>query len=478
MPCPIFEYDLRKLDWCPEQLDELAEQVNHVFRTHVVLSDLEVIGTNHLDRRRIWTDDDLETWLRSENPAYSREGLEEDKILRVTLPQRVLPLEFKQGEVPVIIRGNKTAEFEGDGRADARLVEFKLKFFDCGHFYMTQSRANASTPMYSSYSSQSSSSQSSRNSKNLTWTVFEGSWRRSARGYRLEFLFKYPRTNTRSFDFIMQALPERNECSLNFSGEEEVNLKGFLPTVASHESSCWASMRRKAELPVNRRSNKMFDDQEEKEKKEEEEEEEEAEEEEPEKEEAPPKVTLTPDEKAIWFYKSKQPDLSSYALSTNFTSFSLPEKEDGFAEIRCEWTKPSSKCATYVTDWILAKKQTTRVEDLKPSAWFMEKSRIWTAALQKWKDSANAYKNMLAKKAADKLAKERKKAAAKQAKERQAAAAKAKAAREEAAKALKKKQNEEKAAKGEKVEEEKEEEEEKKEEEPAMEVEEEEEEEE
>jgi len=277
MPCPIFEYDLRKLDWCPEQLDELAEQVNHVFRTHVVLSDLEVIGTNHLDRRRIWTDDDLETWLRSENPAYSREGLEEDKILRVTLPQRVLPLEFKQGEVPVIIRGNKTAEFEGDGRADARLVEFKLKFFDCGHFYMTQSRANASTPMYSSYSSQSSSSQSSRNSKNLTWTVFEGTWRRSARGYRLEFLFKYPRTNTRSFDFIMQALPERNECSLNFSGEEEVNLKGFLPTVASHESSCWASMRRKAELPVNRRSNKMFDDQEEKEKKEEEEEEEEEE---------------------------------------------------------------------------------------------------------------------------------------------------------------------------------------------------------
>merc|ERR1711920_1090955 len=93
--------------------------------------------------------------------------------------------------------------------------------------------------------------------------------------------------------------------------------------------------------------------------------------EEPEVEEDPPKVSLTTEDKAVKFRTTPTPDILPYQLSLSFAKFTLPTKDEGFDEIKYEWTK-GAKCEEYLKAWVLNKKQTTRVEDIKPSAWFRE----------------------------------------------------------------------------------------------------------
>jgi len=174
------------------------------------------------------------------------------------------------------------------------------------------------------------------------------------------------------------------------------------------------------------------DEEEEKEEEEEVEEEEEAEVEEPaaKEEEQPPKVELTAEEKAMVFRKLATPDLTLYTLNTSFTQFSIPTKEEGFDEVRFEWSK-DAKAAEYLKKWILNLKQSNRVEDLVPSAWFQAKWAAWQRALQTWNRKQADYKTKVAKKAAEKVAKASKKAALERAAALKAAAAAAKRAQAE-----------------------------------------------
>lgn len=230
MPRPIFQFDLSKLEWCPKSLQDVADVIGEALESPFNLTDLEVIGTNHLDRIKISTDAGLNAWLQSEGEEQIA-GRELEKVLRVTCPPRVLPLAFKPGEAPILAKGKRTASFDGDGRADARVVDFQLRIFDCGHFYMKQSlgAAHASSTPY--------------------WVIFEGRWRRSVRGYRLEFFFRYPRAAPGCIDFVLHGLPGRNAANLNFSGDQEIDLKGFLPTIVGNESSCWASLKSRPDKP-------------------------------------------------------------------------------------------------------------------------------------------------------------------------------------------------------------------------------------
>jgi len=138
-------------------------------------------------------------------------------------------------------------------------------------------------------------------------------------------------------------------------------------------------------------------------------------------EEDPPKVTLTPEEKKIVFFKSVTPDLTSYTLSTSLAQFTLPEKDDGFDDIKYEWSKTNSKAQEYLKTWISDKKLTTRVEDLTPSDWFQQKWVEWQKALQQWHAKHGEYKASVAKKEAAKAAKKAA-AAAKEAAKKEAAA--------------------------------------------------------
>lgn len=227
-PSAILEFDLKKYDWSPGSLQDCADQASLAFQSQVSSEELEIIGSCQFQRTKIRSDEDLAGWL--EAPAQdANPDTEVAKILRVTLPKRVLPMAFNPGEAPILARGKKLHAFDGEGQSDAKAVDFALRFYECGHFYMKQSYSSshaADTP---------------------NWFVFEGRWNRTARGFRLQFLFRYPRPSHRSFDFTVHGLPGQSTSSLNFSGDEEETLKGFLPTMTGSESSCWSSLQRRAD---------------------------------------------------------------------------------------------------------------------------------------------------------------------------------------------------------------------------------------
>merc|ERR1711870_63548 len=53
-------------------------------------------------------------------------------------------------------------------------------------------------------------------------------------------------------------------------------------------------------------------------------------------------VELTEEEKNQWFNKSETPDLEPKTLSSSFSKFSLPDKSEGFDEIRYAWQQASA----------------------------------------------------------------------------------------------------------------------------------------
>merc|ERR1712037_763532 len=50
-----------------------------------------------------------------------------------------------------------------------------------------------------------------------------------------------------------------------------------------------------------------------------------------------PVAVLTEEESKRYFRKKSVPDLTTWVLGTNFTKFTVPDKDEGFDEIQCEW---------------------------------------------------------------------------------------------------------------------------------------------
>jgi len=151
---------------------------------------------------------------------------------------------------------------------------------------------------------------------------------------------------------------------------------------------------------------------EEEDEKKDEEDEKESEEEPMEVEEAdpdPPKVALDDDEKAKWFKPTALNDLSTTVLNANFDKYTLPEKSEGFDEVKFEW-QDSAKSAQKLASWKEEKKITARIEDLQIGDWFTDKQKLWTEFTKQCKQKQNDYKAGVAKKASDKAMKEKMKA--------------------------------------------------------------------
>merc|ERR1740121_1082712 len=111
----------------------------------------------------------------------------------------------------------------------------------------------------------------------------------------------------------------------------------------------------------------------------------------------PPKATLTDEEKKLFFRTPKIPDLTPMLLSTAFANFTLPDKEEGFAEVKYEWHK-TAKASTFLKEWISKRKLTVRVEDLQPGEWFAKQWSLWQTQVQQWHAKRAEYdKKKLAK---------------------------------------------------------------------------------
>eukprot|EP00927_Polykrikos_kofoidii_P071813 TRINITY_DN68021_c0_g1_i1.p1 TRINITY_DN68021_c0_g1~~TRINITY_DN68021_c0_g1_i1.p1 ORF type:complete len:946 (+),score=162.80 TRINITY_DN68021_c0_g1_i1:62-2899(+) len=95
-------------------------------------------------------------------------------------------------------------------------------------------------------------------------------------------------------------------------------------------------------------------------------------------------VELTEEEKQLWFYKSKDLDLSAREFGRQFSNFSIPEMDEGWDDIKFVW-QPKERCAEYLSGWISDKKLTQRIEDLQPGEWFKEKWSAWQDLLDQWR---------------------------------------------------------------------------------------------
>merc|ERR1712039_875694 len=153
--------------------------------------------------------------------------------------------------------------------------------------------------------------------------------------------------------------------------------------------------------------------------------------EEEEKEEEPPKVELDAEEKATKFLK-RRPDITFFDRDSHFDKFSVPEKAEGFDELRFSWAD-AKKSKEYLKNHIIELKISSRVNGLKPTPWFRERVAMWEKAVATWHAKVKAYRAAVQARLQKKRQKEQKAAAA--AKKKADAEAKAAKKAEEAAKA-------------------------------------------
>jgi len=96
-----------------------------------------------------------------------------------------------------------------------------------------------------------------------------------------------------------------------------------------------------------------------------------------------PTVKLTEEEKKQPFAKMPAPDLALWVLGPTFNKFTLPQKTEGFDEIRYEWAK-GKESEEYIKNWVRERKITTRMEELTPSDWFTERWTEFQKNLREW----------------------------------------------------------------------------------------------
>jgi len=115
----------------------------------------------------------------------------------------------------------------------------------------------------------------------------------------------------------------------------------------------------------------------------------------------PETLELTAEEKNMWHKKqfiAVTPDLSQATLAKFYSSFTLPEKAEGFDDVKYVW-QPQSECAKRLKGWIHERKLTQRVDDLEPGEWFRSNLSKWTKTLSDWKQKQQQWKDPAKKKA-------------------------------------------------------------------------------
>merc|ERR1711870_50142 len=104
-----------------------------------------------------------------------------------------------------------------------------------------------------------------------------------------------------------------------------------------------------------------------------------------EEDERPPEVELTEEEKQAVFKRnpSATPDLTEAVVNKCFSKFSVPEKDEGFDELKYDWQNAAESKA-YLQKWVSERKRTAKIEDLQPGEWFKEKLGAWLKTYASW----------------------------------------------------------------------------------------------
>merc|ERR1712032_1313169 len=107
-----------------------------------------------------------------------------------------------------------------------------------------------------------------------------------------------------------------------------------------------------------------------------------------EEDERPPEVELTEEEKHNVFKKSPSgtPDLAEAVVNKCFSKFSVPQKDEGFDELKYDWQNAADS-TEYLKKWVSERKRAAKIEDLQPGEWFKEKLGEWLKTYASWQST-------------------------------------------------------------------------------------------
>eukprot|EP00444_Apocalathium_aciculiferum_P030363 CAMPEP_0183444692 /NCGR_PEP_ID=MMETSP0370-20130417/95862_1 /TAXON_ID=268820 /ORGANISM="Peridinium aciculiferum, Strain PAER-2" /LENGTH=879 /DNA_ID=CAMNT_0025635129 /DNA_START=59 /DNA_END=2698 /DNA_ORIENTATION=- len=105
----------------------------------------------------------------------------------------------------------------------------------------------------------------------------------------------------------------------------------------------------------------------------------------------PPKAELTDEEKKLWFRTATTADIYGGHLDRVFMDFSIPQKSEGFDDIRFAWEKEAA-CKAYLHKKVAEKKRTCKLEIVVPSEWFFTTLKEWQKVFGEWREKQTAAK--------------------------------------------------------------------------------------
>ncbi|CAJ1351624.1 unnamed protein product [Effrenium voratum] len=223
---------------------------------------------------------------------------------------------------------------------------------------------------------------------------------------RVELLRRFNTPNFKKTALVVMGAPDEDFCQRSQSAllaekQAKLDTEWKAKKAAAKRQRELQEMRRKAEEQRKKKleeaKKKEEGDGETKEEEMKEEKEEEVKEEAKEEEDdglgdEPPKAELTEEEKQRIFRAKGAADLAPTTLSKFLHQFSLPEKSEGFDEVRFAWD-PAPKCKEYLRRWILEAKRTTLIEHLQPSQDFGNKYMAWQKQHLEWQQKQTAWKS-------------------------------------------------------------------------------------
>lgn len=225
-PIP-FEVNLTKMKWCPKQISEIPQVISRAFERDISMKQIApILGTDHVKEWVLKEDKDIPEFYNA--PTMMQEWIAE-KVIKVKIPDGIIPKDFQPKKVKILATGQKMAKFFGEDHVSTRTVECSIKLFDCNHFYMKQTLPGSGASPH--------------------WTIFEGRWHQTERGIRLEYLLRYSwqLSQKPAIEFAVEACRSDLITSLAWDGETEKQLNGNLPAIVGTDDYFWAELVREGD---------------------------------------------------------------------------------------------------------------------------------------------------------------------------------------------------------------------------------------
>jgi len=88
--------------------------------------------------------------------------------------------------------------------------------------------------------------------------------------------------------------------------------------------------------------------------------------------------------------------LTPQVMASSYGKFTTPKEDEGFDDISYEWSK-AEKAESYLKDWVMQKKATTRIDNIQPGQVFRQKKVEFAKLTKEWKEKLSGSKKTASK---------------------------------------------------------------------------------